>query len=61
MKRQNIHWGRRGLGLYSLTFISAPPSQGEEGFLSLFSLFFFLINLFIFVCVGSLLLCAGFL
>ena len=37
MKGRNIHWGRRGLGeSYSLIFIPAPPSQGEEGFLSLF-------------------------
>lgn len=38
MKEQNIHWGGRGLELYTLIFIPAPPSWGEGGFLSLFSL-----------------------
>ena len=33
-----IHLGRRGLETDFLIFIPAPPSQGEEGFLSLFSL-----------------------
>ena len=37
MKEQNIHWGGRGLELYTLIFIPAPPSWGEGGFLSLFS------------------------
>ena len=30
--------GREGVGSYSLIFLPAPPSRGEEGFLSLFSL-----------------------
>ena len=36
MKEQNIHWGGRGLELYTLIFIPAPPSWSEGGFLSLF-------------------------
>ena len=37
MMGSDIHCRGRGLGLYFLIFIPSPPSQGEEGFLSLFS------------------------
>ena len=38
MKGQSIRWGSRSLGLTSVTFIPAPFSQEEEGFLLLRSL-----------------------
>ena len=38
MKVQNIHWEKSAYMSYSLTFIPAPSSQEEKGFLSFFSL-----------------------
>ena len=38
MKGRNIHCRRKAWGSCSLIFIPAPPSRGEEGFLSLYTL-----------------------